>query len=165
MKNSENVPNVQGVPIPCAPPPQHNWEVPDPKPIYFLDPTSIPDLHARFQITNLIYLLPVTWFMMWDRGHFCEQNVLNFLGCYNENERLSIIGIDPYIIPFSKANILHHAVKLKLGYCHTCGLFSSHFNWLKVINQQLDFLKKCPDTLYPPYPAKLRSDIHKRTLV
>ena len=79
--------------------------------------------------------------------------------------KLSIIDIDPYIIPYSKANILRHAVKLKLGYCHTCGLFSSHFNWLKVTNQQLDFLKKCPDTLYAPYPAKLRSDIHKRTLV
>ena len=43
--------------------------------------------------------------------------------------KLSIIDIDPYIIPYSKANILRHAVKLKLGYCHTCGLFSSHFNW------------------------------------
>ena len=77
--------NVQGVPIPCAPPPQHNWAVPDPKPIYFLDPTSIPDLHARFQITNLIYLLPVTRFMMRDRGQFCEQNMLYFLGCFNKN--------------------------------------------------------------------------------
>ena len=79
--------------------------------------------------------------------------------------KLSITGIDPYIIPYSKANILRHAVKLKLGYCHTCGLFSSHFNWLKVTNQQLNFLKKCPDTLPPPYPANLISDIHKRTLI
>ena len=62
-----------------------NWAVPDPKPIYFLDPTSIPDLHARFQITNLIYLLPVTRFMMRDRGQFCEQNMLYFLGCFNKN--------------------------------------------------------------------------------
>ena len=150
-----------------APPPpsQHNWAVPDPKPIYFLDPTSIPDLHARFQITNLIYLLPVTRFMMRDRGRFCEQNMLYFLGCYYKNGYKIVNNIDPYIIPYSKANILRHAVKLKLGYCHTCGLFSSHFNWLKVTNQQLDFLKKCPDTLYAPYPAKLRSGIHKRTLV
>ena len=42
------------------PPPQHNWTVPDPKPIFFHDPTSIPDLHARFQVTNFIYILPVT---------------------------------------------------------------------------------------------------------
>ena len=67
------------------PPPQHNWAMPDPKPIYFLDPTSIPDLHARLQITNLIYLLPVTRFMMRDRGQFCEQNMLYFLGCFNKN--------------------------------------------------------------------------------
>ena len=73
------------MPIPCAPHPQHNWPVPDPKPIYFLDPASIPDLHARFQITNLIYLLPVTRFMMRYRGQFCEQNLLYFLGGYNEN--------------------------------------------------------------------------------
>ena len=38
--------------------------MPDPKSIYFLDPTSIPDLHAKFQITILIYLFPVTRFMM-----------------------------------------------------------------------------------------------------
>ena len=79
------VSSIQGVPIPCDPPPQHNWAVTDPKPIYFLDPTSIPDLHARFQITNLIYLLPVTRFMMRDQGQFCEQNMLYFLGCYNKN--------------------------------------------------------------------------------
>ena len=39
--------------------------------------------------------------------------------------KLSIIGVDRYTIPCLKANILPHAVKLKLGYCHNCGLFSS----------------------------------------
>ena len=46
-----------------APPPQHNWSVPDPKTIYYHDPTLIPELHARFHVTNLNYLLPVTWFI------------------------------------------------------------------------------------------------------
>merc|ERR1712154_388959 len=96
-----------------GPPPQHNWARPHPKPIYFHDPTSIPDLHARFQITNLIYLLPVTWFMMRDRGHFCEQNMLYFLGAITKMAiKLSIIDVDPHIIHYSKANILRHAMTL-----------------------------------------------------
>ena len=69
--------------------------------------------------------------------------------------KLSITGVDPYIIPYLKANILRHAVKLWLGHCHNFDFFSSHFSWLKVTNQQLDFLKKCPDTLQaPPLPSK-----------
>ena len=70
-----------GCPDTLRPPPQHNWAVPDPKPIYFLDPTSIPDLHARFQITNLIYLLPVSTFEMWkdasDFGTFVQDACKN----------------------------------------------------------------------------------------
>ena len=81
---------IQGVPIPCTPPPQHNWARPHAKPIYFHDPTSIQNLHARFQITNLICLLPVTWFMMRGRAHFCEQILHNFLGCFNQNGYKSV---------------------------------------------------------------------------
>ena len=105
--------HIQGVPIPCAPPPQHNWAGPYPKPIYFHDPTSIPDLHARFQITNLIYLLLVTWFMMRGRAHFCEQILPNFLGCFNQNG-YNIVNNwrRPYMIHHLKANVFRHAVKL-----------------------------------------------------
>ena len=74
----------------APPPPQHNWARPHAKPIYFHDPTSIPDLHARFQITNLICLLPVTWFMMRGRAHFCEQILHNFLGCFHQNGYKSV---------------------------------------------------------------------------
>ena len=103
-----------GCPDTLYPPPQHNWAVPDPKPIYFLDTTSIPDLHARFQITNFIYLLPVTRFIMRDRGRFCEQKIcFIFWGAITKMAiQLSIIGVDPYTIPCLKANILCHAVKL-----------------------------------------------------
>ena len=87
--------------------------MPDPKPIYFLDRTSIPDLHARLQITNLIYLLPVTRFMMRDRGQFCEQNMIFFLGAITKMAiKLSMIDVDPYNIHHLKANIVRHAMKL-----------------------------------------------------
>ena len=80
--------------------------------------------------------------------------------------KLSIIGADPYMIPHLKANIFRHEVKPYLGYCHNYVWFCRHFIESNVSNQQLDFLKKCPDTLRPPpYPAKLRSDIHKWTII
>ena len=122
-----------------------------PKPIHFHNPTS-------FQIDMQDFRSP-TWFTYF-RWHslWCriEVNFVNkicfiFWGAITKMAiKLSIIGIDPYIIPYSKANILCHAEKLKLGYCHTCGSFCSHFNWLSVTNQQLNFLKKCPDTLCHP---------------
>ena len=127
----------------------------------------------QFQIYMQDFRSP-TWltYFRW-HGLWCgiEVNFVNktcfiFWGAITEMAiKLSINVVDPYVIPYLKANILRHAVKLTLGHCNTYDLFSSHFNWLKVTNQPLYFKKKCPDTLYPPYPAKLRSDIHKRTLV
>ena len=64
--------------------------------------------------------------------------------------KLSIIGADPYMIPHLKANIFRHEVKPYLGYCHNYVWFCRHFIESNVSNQQLDFLKKCPDTLRPP---------------
>ena len=57
---------------------------PKPKPIYSHDHTSILDLHADFQITNLIYLLHVMWFLSGIK-HCCENILLYFWGCYNQN--------------------------------------------------------------------------------
>ena len=87
-----------------CPPPQYNWAVQYHKPIYFPFPTSIPDLHADFQINNLIYLLHVSQlkgvssydqfnnnnnnllhvmcFLILDQTHFCEKILLYFWGCY-----------------------------------------------------------------------------------
>ena len=42
------------------------------------------DLHADFQITNLIYLLHVMWFLSWIKC-CCENILLYFWGCYNQN--------------------------------------------------------------------------------
>ena len=52
--------------------------------------------------------------MMQDRGQFCEQNMLYFLGgaITKMAIKLSINGVDPYVIPYLKANVLRHAVKL-----------------------------------------------------
>ena len=129
-----------------------------PGPVFFCDSLYIFFIPHQFQIYMQDFITP-TWFTYF-RWHdlwcgievdFVNKICFIFWGAITKMAiKLSIIGIDPYIIPFSKANILRHAVKLKLGYCHTCGLFSSQFNWLKVTNQQLNFLKKCPDTLYPP---------------
>ena len=51
--------------------------------------------------------------MMRDRGQFCEQNMLYFLGAITKMAiKLPIIGLDPYVRPYLKANILRHTVKL-----------------------------------------------------
>ena len=44
--------------------------------------------------------------MMWDRGQFYEQNMFFFWDATTKMAlKLSIIGVDPYIIPYLKASI------------------------------------------------------------
>ena len=62
--------------------------------MYFHDPTSIPDLLAGFQNTNLIDIFPVTWFMMGGRASVLDKFCFILFSI-----TLPIIGVDPYIIP------------------------------------------------------------------
>ena len=127
----------------------------------------------KFQIYMHIFRSP-TWFTYF-RSHgfwvrvehiFVIKFCFIFGGHYqNMATKLSIIGIDPYVIPHFNANRLWHAIKLQLGYFHNHARFASHLNGSKVANQETDFLKNRSDTLRPPYPAKLRSDRHKTTII
>ena len=66
-----------GCPDTMCPNPQHNWAVPDPKPIYFLDPTSIPGKISDHQLD-----LPTSGDTIYDAGSrpITEQNMLSFFG-------------------------------------------------------------------------------------
>ena len=148
--------NLQGVPIPCAPLHSITGQGHTPNLYIFMIP-------HQFQIYMQDFRSP-TWFTYF-RWHglwcgvehiFVNKFCLFFGGALTKMAiKLSIIGADPYMIPHLKANIFRHEVKPYLGYCHNYVWFCRHFIESNVSNQQLDFLKKCPDTLRPPTQQNL----------
>ena len=87
-----------------APLPKPNWALVHTKTIYFQDPISIPEFHARFQNYSAIYLLPVLWFMCQGRAHVPEWSGFQKMAIES-----SIIDLDSYTIFHFNANMSWYA--------------------------------------------------------
>ena len=127
----------------------------------------------QFQIYMQYFRSP-TWFayfrwrVFWVRVEliFAMKFCLNFWGDARKIAiKGSIIDVDPYIIPHFEGNMSHYVVNYSLHYFNAYVWRGNWLNGPKPTNWQSDFLKNTYTFAPPPFPAKLRNDGYKTTIV